>query len=81
MTFWQEDMPIVIGDQASRGQGIGRKVIAALIQRGWQLGYDCLRVNEIYAFNFASQRCFEQAGFQAWKETEKGKSYILRRTE
>ena len=46
--FWQEDLPIVIGDPAYRGRGIGRKVVAALIARGRALGYETLKVGEIY---------------------------------
>lgn len=34
VTFWQNDMPIVIGDKNYRGKHIGRKVILALIERG-----------------------------------------------
>lgn len=30
VTFWQQDMPIVIGDKNYRGKGIGRKVVTAL---------------------------------------------------
>ena len=48
VTFWQEDMPIVIGDPNYRGKGIGRRVILSLIQRGKMLGYDRLEVGEIY---------------------------------
>ena len=62
VTFWQEDMPIVIGDTAYRGKRIGKKVIAALIERGKQLGYDRLYVDEIYSHNTASRKCFERMG-------------------
>lgn len=75
VTFWQEDMPIVIGDRSYRGKGIGRKVICALIQRGKDLGYDALRVNEIYDFNVASRKCFESLGFVAYEKTEKGNRF------
>lgn len=77
VTFWQEDMPIVIGDRKYRGKGIGGKVVRALIQRGKELGYQTLYVDEIYSFNEGSRRCFEKAGFQAYEETEKGKKYKL----
>lgn len=76
VTFWQEDMPIVIGDRSYRGKGIGRNVICALIQRGKDLGYDALRVNEIYDFNVASRKCFESLGFVAYEKTEKGNRFI-----
>ena len=78
VTFWQEDMPIVIGDPCCRGKGIGRKVIGALIERGRQLGYDTLRVGEIYDWNEASRRCFMSKGFIPCEKTEKGSTYILR---
>ena len=77
VTFWQEDMPIVIGDPAYRGKGIGRKVISALIERGKFLGYDHLAVGEIYDWNEGSRRCFESVGFVAYEKSEKGSSYIL----
>ena len=77
VTFWQEDMPIVIGDLQYRGKGIGKKVIAALIQRGQQLGYDKLYVNEIYDHNLASRNCFESQGFRAYEKTGKGSRFVL----
>ena len=80
VTFWQEDMPIVIGDPACRGKGVGRKVVAALIQRGRQLGYDKLYVDQIYHYNTASRKCFQSAGFVPYQDTEKGTSYILELT-
>ena len=77
VTFWQEDMPIVIGEPAYRGKGIGRKVISALIRRGKELGYDHLEVGEIYDWNEGSRRCFERMGFIAYEKTEKGSAYRL----
>ena len=77
VTFWQEDMPIVIGDPSCRGRGVGRKVIGALIERGRQLGYDTLRVGEIYDWNEASRRCFMAMGFEPCEKTEKGSTYKL----
>ena len=77
VTFWQEDMPIVIGDPNYRGKGIGRRVILALIQRGKMLGYDRLEVGEIYDWNEGSRRCFESVGFTAYRKTEKGYSYRM----
>lgn len=75
VTFWKDDMPIVIGDKAHRGQGIGKKVIQCLIKRGQELGYQTLYVNEIYEFNEASRKCFESLGFRAYEKTEKGNRY------
>jgi len=78
VTFWQEDMPIVIGEPAYRGKGIGRKVVAALIQRGRDLGYDRLYVDQIYHYNTASRKCFQSAGFVTYQETEKGTSFVMK---
>lgn len=77
VTFWQEDMPIVIGDKAYHGKHIGRKVLKALVERGHLLGYDTLYVREIYDYNIASQKCFESVGFQPCEKTEKGSRYRL----
>ena len=77
VTFWQEDMPIVIGDPAYRGRKIGRKVVSVLVQRGKGLGYDYLEVDEIYSWNEGSKRCFENVGFRAYEKTEKGSKYRL----
>lgn len=36
VTFWQEDMPIVVGEKNLRGKKIGRRVVGALIDlTGW----------------------------------------------
>ena len=75
--FWQDDLPIVIGDPAYRGKGVGRKVISALIQRGRVLGFDTLRVGEIYEYNVSSRKCFESLGFRAYEKTENGSRYVL----
>jgi RimJ/RimL family protein N-acetyltransferase len=77
VTFWQEDMPIVIGDPNYRGKEIGRRVILSLIQRGKMLGYDRLEVGEIYNWNVGSRRCFESVGFTPYEKTEKGHSYRM----
>ena len=77
VTFWQEDMPIVIGEREYRGKGIGKKVVSALVERGRAMGYDTLYVGEIYDFNIGSQKCFESVGFRRYEKTEKGSRYVL----
>lgn len=77
VTFWQEDMPVVIGVPSYRGQKIGQRVIRALVDRGRELGYDKLYVNEIYDFNASSKRCFESLGFRVLTKTERGARYVL----
>ena len=81
VTFWQDDMPIVIGEKALRGKGIGRKVVAALCRRARELGYERIYVDEIYDFNIGSRRCFESVGFVPYEETEKGARYMLKLEE
>lgn len=77
VAFWQGDMPIVIGDAAYRGRGIGKQVIGTLIQRGRELGFKRLCVNEIYTYNAASRACFASMGFREYEKTEDGSSFQL----
>ena len=77
VTFRQSDMPIVIGDKNYRGKHIGRKVVAALVERGRELGYKKLYVGEIYDYNAGSRKCFESMGFEAYEKTEKGDRFVL----
>lgn len=77
VSFWQEDMPIVIGNSAYRGQGIGRTVVQALVERGRKLGYKRLYVQEIYDDNEASKKMFELVGFYPLEKTENGHRYAL----
>jgi len=77
VTFSEKDMPIVIGDKSCRGKGIGKKVVTALVERGKQLGFTSLEVNEIYKYNITSQKLFESVGFRKYEETDKGYRYKL----
>lgn len=77
VTFWQDDLPIVIGEPRFRGKGIGRKILSALVQRGRMLEFDHMCVGEIYDWNEPSRRCFESLGFRAYEKTEKGSRYRL----
>ena len=75
VTFWKEDMPIVIGNPAYRKRGIGYLVVKKLMERARELGYEKVYVDEIYDYNKGSIRCFEKAGFMPYERTEKGKRY------
>jgi len=77
VTFWQEDMPIVIGDLRYRKCGIGTLVVKALVKRARFIGFDTIYVNEIYKYNYGSQALFENAGFQIYESTDKGSRYKL----
>lgn len=81
VTFWQEDMPIVIGEREYRGKGIGKKVVSALVERSKAMGYNKLYVGEIYDFNIGSQKCFESVGFRSYEKTEQGSRYVLNLNE
>ena len=77
VAFWQYDMPITIFIPAFRGKGIGHKVVAALILRGRQLGFEALYVDRIFHYNLASRKCFMSEGFQPLRETEESTSFVL----
>lgn len=77
VAFSQDDLPIVIGERACRGQGVGRRVVSALIRRAGALGFDHLGVEEIYRWNIASQRLFQGLGFQRAAATQRGWRYRL----
>lgn len=76
VTFWPEDMPIVLGDLSYRGQGIAKQVILALLDRARSLGFEKQYVEEIYTFNVPSTRLFMSCGFTRLAPTEKGYSYV-----
>lgn len=75
VAFSRADMPIVIGEPAYRGRGVGRRVIRALMDRGRALGYETLGVREIYDYNTASIRCFTACDFAPVEQTDKGWRY------
>lgn len=77
VAFSKTDMPIVIGDKEYRGKGIGKKVVAKLVEHGKELGYGELFIKEIYSYNIGSQKLFESVGFRKYRETPKGYSYRL----
>lgn len=77
VTFWQEDMPIVIGEKRYRNCGIGTLVIKTLIERAISIGYKTIYVNEIYGYNEGSKALFLKNGFKSYKKTEQGYSYLL----
>lgn len=77
VTFWQDDMPIVIGNKNYRGHGIGELVIKALIERAKSIGYKTIYVNEIYSYNKASISLFKKLGFEEYRDTALGFSYCL----
>lgn len=76
VTFWQEDMPIVISKEFQH-HGIGKKVIHCLIQRAKELRYAKIWVQEIYEHNVVSRRLFESCGFIQEEATQDGAKFSL----
>ena len=74
----QENLPIVIGNPAYQHQGIGRKVLRALIDLAQQKGWKQLKVHEIYHFNHVPGQCFESLGFVESRRTESGVGFLLK---
>ena len=77
VTFSAADLPIVIGDPAYRGRGVGKAVIRRLIERARELGLREVRVREIYDYNLASRALFEGLGFIEDGKTSLGARYRL----
>ena len=72
-----DDFAVVIGESSRRRGGLGRAAVSALVDRARTLGWDRVRVGEIYDFNAASQRLFTSLGFREEAKTGKGHSYVL----
>ena len=78
VTLSQENLPIVIGNPTYQYQGLGRKVLKALIDLARQRGWTELKVQEIYTFNPISRRCFESLDFVESRRSENGISFLLK---
>ncbi|HBO61710.1 MAG TPA: hypothetical protein DD645_03355 [Olsenella sp.] len=72
VTLCPSDLPIVIGEKDLRARHVGRRVIGALCERARELGWSEVRVDEIYDWNVASQRCFSAVGFEPYERTDRG---------
>lgn len=77
VTFWQNDILLVIGDPVWRGRGIGKRIVTTLVARARSLGFQTLHIAEIYSFNIGSRRLFESCGFLPYEETKDGHRYRL----
>ena len=67
-----------IGNPTYQHQGLGRKVLKALIDLARQKGWTELKVQEIYTFNPISRRYFESLGFVESRRTESGVGFLLK---
>jgi len=60
--------PIVIGHARDRSRGIGRIILARLVERAKELGWPDMVVSGIYTDNFRARRLYEGAGFKVVDE-------------
>jgi len=65
---WERKEAVVgrflIGDEANRGQGIGKAALREVVKIGFQeFGLETLKLN-VYLFNQPAIRCYESAGFR-----------------
>jgi RimJ/RimL family protein N-acetyltransferase len=63
-TLSQETLPIVIGNPKYRSKGIGSQVIDMLIERAKILGWEKLKVKQIFEYNERSRRLYARHGFR-----------------
>ena len=64
----QAGTPIVIGHARDRSRGIGRVVLACLIERARELSWPEMVVSGIYTDNLRARRLYERAGFKVVDE-------------
>jgi RimJ/RimL family protein N-acetyltransferase len=64
--------PIVIGDARDRSRGIGRIVLARLVERARELGWPEMVVSGIFTDNPRARRLYEGAGFRITGEIPAG---------
>jgi SAM-dependent methyltransferase/RimJ/RimL family protein N-acetyltransferase len=64
VTLTGDDLPMVIGDAGHRSRGLGRRVLALVVQRARELGWGSVRVKSVYTCNARARRLFEGAGFR-----------------
>jgi GNAT superfamily N-acetyltransferase len=64
VTLSPETLPIVVGEAAWRGRGIGSRVLALLIARARTLGWPALAAKHIWPDNTRSRRLFQRHGFR-----------------
>jgi len=64
--------PITIGHAGDRSRGIGRTVLARLVQRARELGWPEMVVSGIFTDNLSARRLYEGAGFRLTGEIATG---------
>jgi RimJ/RimL family protein N-acetyltransferase len=64
VTLAPDTLPIVIGDAAWRGRGIGTRALRLLVARAQTLGWPRLVARCVYVDNEASRQLFRRLGFK-----------------
>lgn len=79
VTLARSTLPVVIGEAAFRGRGVGGRVLDLLIARARALGWSRLEVKGIHTYNRASQALCESRGFKpAGSRTDESGRTLLR---
>ncbi len=73
----EKNLPIVIGDEAYWGKGIGGKVVSKLIEHAKEIGLSKISI-EIYKYNDRSRNLFTSLGFVKVSEDEKSDYFELK---
>lgn len=77
VTIKPENPPIAIWRAEYRGQGIGYRVMCAVIHRLRSLGYQKITGSTVYQWNTASQRLHEKLGFVCTRKEDREWAYEL----
>ena len=77
VTLKEENLPIVIGVPQHRGQGIGKKVMKAILRRAKEVGFKKIYGSAVYDYNIVSQRLHESLGYICVEVTDREKVYEL----
>lgn len=77
VTLSEQNMPIIIGEDAYCGLGIARKVISALLSRAKEIGLERIKIPAIYKCNEISRGLFVSFGFVKVGENPSEEAYEL----
>ncbi|MCM1989330.1 GNAT family N-acetyltransferase [Oceanirhabdus seepicola] len=76
-TLSEENMPIIIGDEAYWGKGIGKLVIGKLLERARKIELKKITIPAIYKYNARSRNLFTSFGFKKINENENEDTFQL----
>jgi len=77
VTLMRTNIPIVIGDRSYWGKGIGKQVLRRIIGRSIELGFEYLKVPQVYLFNERSKGLYESLGFKELARDDHVVSYYM----